>query len=100
MGGVPSRQAPDTYFSLLYGEHEVGLIPLTRAFFGRTQTDDAGTAKAKSSAPTAPLAEVKAADGGGSPRCGPRCWAEACAPSCPRRATRTYARSSLGFATM
>ncbi|RNF25597.1 uncharacterized protein Tco025E_02093 [Trypanosoma conorhini] len=33
MGGVPSRDASPTFFSLRYGAHEVGLIPLLHAYF-------------------------------------------------------------------
>ncbi|KEG08864.1 hypothetical protein DQ04_06291000 [Trypanosoma grayi] len=33
MGGIPSREAPPTFFSLRYGTHEVGLIPLVYRYF-------------------------------------------------------------------
>lgn len=33
MGGIPSRDAPPNFFSLRYGTHEVGLIPLIRRYF-------------------------------------------------------------------
>ncbi|ESL11507.1 hypothetical protein TRSC58_00741 [Trypanosoma rangeli SC58] len=33
MGGVPSRDASSTFFTLCYGAHEVGLIPLVHPYF-------------------------------------------------------------------
>ncbi|ESS70199.1 hypothetical protein TCDM_00994 [Trypanosoma cruzi Dm28c] len=33
MGGVPSRDAYPTFFSLRYGSHEIALIPLLRRYF-------------------------------------------------------------------
>ncbi|CCW59838.1 unnamed protein product [Phytomonas sp. EM1] len=33
MGAIPSRENPDTIFSLRYGGHEIGLVPLLRRYF-------------------------------------------------------------------
>lgn len=39
MGGIPSRDAHTTFFSLRYGTHEVGLIPLVRRYFNKKNVE-------------------------------------------------------------